>query len=572
MDATTDPPLDLIITAANLAINGDTPVEVKLSTGHPKNSITSTRRDTIAVTSIPADLVATGSIISDINNTLAPASAAIMPSLYDNNGTMGSQADDTAEANVQPGVSQSAASASIVPKILMEQNLSEPPTFDNLPTEMVANILDLSHIHDLPALRLACKLTNVSATKRFARTHFRLLKILVSQQGLQSLIKICNHPAFGSAIRTVALSSFRLLEQSLDYCTVAHLSNDNLSSTPQDARTRTRHYARRLDEQQAIQESGKAQDLLTQAFSILETYGNRIRIGVNDDYSLNTAHSCHGNEAFFEGDVYSDYGEYCRDKCLKLLLNAAFRSGCKVDSVSILESEGRDDMQLQLENEKSENGDLIISEISHFGLDTDAALTVLSELRNFTFTINEGDGNTSPRLSANTVESIDYMISLSPHLEKVELKFDFDFISCRDPELLVGRENRKVYEAFDKISASLTSDKLHNLRLEYLVGNEASFLNLLDKHKKTLRFVALRSCILRLHGVWARILMWMLDNLVMEGLCLEILVVESEPFKHAGIFGHGIKLSGNTVEEWRKALTDAVAELQEESGGPSTDL
>jgi hypothetical protein len=85
-----------------------------------------------------------------------------------------------------------------------------PASFSSLPPELVAKICtdpDLDK-DDLVALRLTSKTQGVhaSATKTFAKRYFTDVLLLWSEYSLETFVKICQHPVFGSSIHRIQLS------------------------------------------------------------------------------------------------------------------------------------------------------------------------------------------------------------------------------------------------------------------------------------------------------------------------------------------------------------------------------
>jgi hypothetical protein len=143
---------------------------------------------------------------------------------------------------------------------------------------------------DLIALRLTSKSQGIhfSATKEFAKRYFTEVPLVYTRYSLQAFVEICRHHIFGSAVRKVRLSYTRFLPECFED-EGKKLLDRSWSGTRSLPRRKVlnaiRLLADRCDEEDDLNRSDDARDLLAAAFSALSRWNHPLELGVTSSES-----------------------------------------------------------------------------------------------------------------------------------------------------------------------------------------------------------------------------------------------------------------------------------------------
>jgi hypothetical protein len=337
-----------------------------------------------------------------------------------------------------------------------------PASFSSLPPELVAKICtdpDLDK-DDLVALRLTSKTQGVhaSATKTFAKRYFTDVLLLWSEYSLETFVKICQHPVFGSSIHRIQLSC-------------AHYDQDDFDQIVNGLRVKchTPRYflqqIQRLCERYDAEQYDRSQvtALLDQAFGLLAESNHSFVLAV----STMEEKSLGASKIWTTSSTRTDHFCAYSFGVLDCLLQAADKSGCRVRGVEI---EVTCDLDMSLE-------DYSLDEWNEW--ESVRSLTELKlDLPTEVYDYRNDDG------------LLYEMLSLTPHLKTLHIRVD--------PS---DRDNHPLGTLTDAI-ACLPLEELHLVDL-YLL--EESMTDMLEGLGSTLRRLKISDCAIT--GSWKQILL-----------------------------------------------------------------
>lgn len=168
--------------------------------------------------------------------------------------------------------------------------MDPPASFSSLPPELVTKICQDSVLgkQDLIALRLTSKSHGIhlSASKEFAKRYFNTIRLIYTRYSLQAFADICKHPIFGPAVRAVQLSYVRFLPDSFEEESKS-LLHGYYGKTKSQKRTEyldnIRLLVNRCEQQEDLNHTNNAEDLLTAAFTALSHWDHSLHISVDSD-------------------------------------------------------------------------------------------------------------------------------------------------------------------------------------------------------------------------------------------------------------------------------------------------
>jgi hypothetical protein len=135
---------------------------------------------------------------------------------------------------------------------------------------------------DLVALRLTSKAQGIhaSATKAFAQRYFTDVLLLWSKYSLETFVKICQHPVFGSSIRRIQLSCARYSEGEFEE-SVQELLDENPGRC--ELVVMIQELAKRCDHDHEQFDPARVDALLDQAFGHLAKSNGSFVLAVSAD-------------------------------------------------------------------------------------------------------------------------------------------------------------------------------------------------------------------------------------------------------------------------------------------------
>jgi hypothetical protein len=165
--------------------------------------------------------------------------------------------------------------------------MDPPASFSSLPPELVTKICHDTVLEkgDLIALRLTSKSQGIhlSATREFAKRYFKEILLVYTRYSLQAFVEICRHHIFGSVVRKVGLSYTRFLPECFED-EGKKLLDRSWSGTRPLLRRKVlndiRLLADRCDEEDDLNRSDDARDLLAAAFTALSRWDHPLKLGV----------------------------------------------------------------------------------------------------------------------------------------------------------------------------------------------------------------------------------------------------------------------------------------------------
>lgn len=162
--------------------------------------------------------------------------------------------------------------------------MDPPASFSSLPPELVDKICRDSVLRkkDLIALRLTSKAHGIylSASEEFAKRHFKGILLVYTRYSLQMFVEICKHSTFGPAVKKVQLSCARFSSESFVEEIIGRLRGGTHCG-PHDALNDMQRLVNRCDEEEDLEGSSDAGDLLTAAFTALSRWRQPLELSVS---------------------------------------------------------------------------------------------------------------------------------------------------------------------------------------------------------------------------------------------------------------------------------------------------
>jgi hypothetical protein len=209
--------------------------------------------------------------------------------------------------------------------------MDQPASFSSLPPELVAKICNDPDLdkEDLIALRLTSKTQGVhaSATKTFAKRYFTDVLLLWSKYSLETFVKICQHPVFGSSIRKVQLSCARYEEAEFED-SVQELLGQNHERC--ELLRMIQQLGERCDHDHEQFDSERVEALLDQAFGHLAKLDNCFVLAVAADEENSLGRSKVLGPQMGSGGWWAD--PY---SALEYLILAADRSSLEIRKIEV---------------------------------------------------------------------------------------------------------------------------------------------------------------------------------------------------------------------------------------------
>lgn len=373
---------------------------------------------------------------------------------------------------------------------------------DRLPFEMVAIIGHHAGRSTLYNLRLTCKTMANITELTFAKRFFSERRHIFSRHSLEELVAITAHPVFGCHVHAVILGQTRLLIPGLADLILFHGNRSD--------RTAIGEHREILDEQEILDHGGEALRLLTQAMTNISHHHDMITVGTWPDILIRdqtwepwdpketgfNEYHCQGCDTWLSGAgqfvrrrhkmLFSEpnarFVEY-RDEpkaSLEMLLHAATKAGCKVDTVKLCFDvcKGIEPGPLDSLSEQAIVDVRVIDVATCSDLDNDT--------EGFSFDLDKS------------------LFKSAINVEKVRLDFtgfgEYNFDDLAVPSMF-------------------STKKLRRLHLSDVTIREKTFMGLLAQHKRTLQHLSLLTTMITgTKGVldidWTKVLPWMSQNLL----------------------------------------------------------
>lgn len=323
-------------------------------------------------------------------------------------------------------------------------------------------------------------------------------------------MELCKHPLFGPHVREVVLDSFRFNE--LLVHKTGHKLNTSIFTRDltgiREVREDMNIYLGYLEEEYELERSGKAIELLTEASCSPCLHDKPINISLPGGSirslekiitrtSLRPIDYLTASDIFRRREKVQEHGwDYVLNHvtlafALMMMLEAVVKSGCKISS-----------LHLEVPDSAWRNVNIEPSAIQVVS----KALTALKEIR---LDLNEG-----PLMIG--LDSV-FQATL-PHAESLEKLY----LRVAD-ERLSWHEGSCVFflDSTTCILDSITSNSLFHVQLEDTPIRATDLLKFLEKHKHTLRELALLK--IALIGEWGDILVWIEENLHFEKFCITLM-------------------------------------------------
>jgi hypothetical protein len=345
--------------------------------------------------------------------------------------------------------------------------MDPPASFSSLPPELVAKICtdpDLGK-EDLIALRLTSKTQGVhaSATKTFAKCYFTNVPLLWSQYSLETFVKICQHPVFGSSIHRIQLSCAHYDQDDFDQIV------DGIKArchTPRYFLKQIQRLCERYDAEQY--DRSQATALLDQAFGLLAESNHSFVLAVStiEEKSLGAS------KIWTTSSTCTDHFWAYSFRKLDCLLQAADKCGCRVRGVEI---QVTCDLDMSMEDYPLDGWNEWESVRSLEELKLDLPTEV--------YAYRDYDG------------LFHGMLSLTPHLKILHTHVD------------PSDRNNETFRTLAETISGLPLEELHLIDL-CMLGE--SMTDLLEGLGPTLRRLKISDCIIT--GSWKQILLCILQH------------------------------------------------------------
>lgn len=444
--------------------------------------------------------------------------------------------------------------------------MAAPPDGLYVCPQISSRIADHLEEEDIPAFRLAGKEFCISATPAFIRHFFTEITVFWSRESLRTLVEVCRHDVFGKHIKQITFAS-----QVLDEL---NSISDYFSSANTEAELelfRLDYTCAKLEQSQMIN-SKEGIQLLSYALTYLNIYGNPITLGMRDTVGDREVPGSVLQRSKFMSRIHFNTWQTDRKSTSKALFDAAAKSQCNIDSLSInfeagVASYPADSMyyingaDLTPSTRRNPNAKALCANIK--------SLTMAMHYPKPYDTTGLPLCLTSKNLWVDDYNSFAPFLIQSCPLQNLSLTLDLDKTDMsKDP-------------AFDEYNISLVCTEairakpgmLTSLRLDGFFIDEGSLRDAPKAIKSTLRIFELHDCTLVTYdggpqGCWSRLLRCWKGVLKLDSLSLGDLWVEyagrDRAFSvYAKVFTGAKRFKGGRV---REGFEEVVSEVDEAEG------
>ncbi|THW33544.1 hypothetical protein D6D21_09952 [Aureobasidium pullulans] len=378
----------------------------------------------------------------------------------------------------------------------MPPNMDHPPNLLSLPNEILSEICAHTNgsrrRHPLKLLRLTCKHLYVPATKEFAKKFLVNPHVMVSNYSLNALVEICKHPIIGPYVRGITVEAYRLCHNRFgsDASELSEWAAEGNIEEMRGLMALLQGHMDALEEESILEDSGRAVDLLTEALKHIKVHHNSACLSLS---AKRATSPLGGNNGLGKLSDHRRHGAKSRTSLLKfratlrMILDAAKRSGCQVDELAFIVPD--EEVSCELE--------------SSVDLVTGTSIDIFAGLKSIKLALRSYDTDL-------TTENLALILPLAKCISTLELAARVYV----EGEVVTGA--KPATEHATSILRSVRSNALRRVHLSTLVCEQRDLQAFLDKHKSTIKELFLIEIVVV--GSWNQMLEWFSDNLCLRRL------------------------------------------------------
>ncbi|THW46789.1 hypothetical protein D6D22_02892 [Aureobasidium pullulans] len=405
------------------------------------------------------------------------------------------------------------------------------PTLITLPNEMIARVVDHSGVEDCQQLRLTNKLLSVFASKELARLCFKTVNVSMTRYTLDALVRVCQHPIFGQYVREVGLLTTRARPERITK-PLKDFQNSFKTGGLEDLNNAyhvLQVYAKQCHEEFTLEQSGEGTQLLTTALKSLKERGQSVLLSATD---------CLGPMEIGAKRAYRDHAFKYLSKCngrlrssMRVLANAAFRSGCRINGLHIEHDCDISDCALDAPE--------CVIDLGH-------VLGAFSMIKTFCIEFRDLP-------SEKSLKSLGAMLSISRQLEDVTVSLRCVPGGCR-------LEKASIRTVDDLLCEGL-SHGLKKVRLSGFPISQYGLVCILGNSFHTLQSLELTQIALR-RGTWGLVIPWLRNNFSLSEITIEdVYQVDDDDLNEEGYLAEEVdfeSICATGREEVNSALADCI--------------
>ncbi|THY26323.1 hypothetical protein D6D00_05673 [Aureobasidium pullulans] len=405
------------------------------------------------------------------------------------------------------------------------------PTLITLPNEMIARVVDHSGVEDCQQLRLTNKLLSVFASKELARLCFKTVNVSMTRYALDALVRVCQHPIFGQYVREVGLLTTRARPERITK-PLKDFQNSFKTGGLEDLNNAyhvLQVYAKQCHEEFTLEQSGEGTQLLTTALKSLKERGQSVLLSATD---------CLGPMEIGAKRAYRDHAFKYLSKCngrlrssMRVLANAAFRSGCRINGLHIEHDCDISDCALDAPE--------CVIDLGH-------VLGAFSMIKTFCIEFRDLP-------SEKSLKSLGAMLSISRQLEDVT-------VSLRCVPGGYRLEKASIRTVDDLLCEGL-SHGLKKVRLSGFPISQYGLVCILGNSFHTLQSLELTQIALR-RGTWDLVIPWLRNNFSLSEITIEdVYQVDDDDLNEEGYLAEEVdfeSICATGREEVNSALADCI--------------
>ncbi|THX33885.1 hypothetical protein D6D10_07719 [Aureobasidium pullulans] len=378
----------------------------------------------------------------------------------------------------------------------MPPNMDQPPNLLSLPNEILSEICAHTNgsrrRHPLKLLRLTCKHLYVPATKEFAKKFLVNPHVMINNYSLNALVEICKHPIIGPYVRGITVEAYRLCHNRFgsDASELSEWAAEGNIEEMRGLMALLQGHMDALEEESILEDSGRAVDLLTEALKHIKVHHNSACLSLSAKWATSPLG---GNKGLGKLSDHRSHGAKSRTSLLKfratlrMLLDAAKRSGCQVDELAFIVPD--EEVSCELE--------------SSVDLVTGTSIDIFAGLKSIKLALRSYDTDL-------TTKNLALILPLAKCISTLELAARVYV----EGEVVTGA--KPATEHATSILRSVRSNALRRVHLSTLVCEQRDLQAFLDKHKSTIKELLLTEIVVV--GSWNQMLEWFSDNLCLRRL------------------------------------------------------
>ncbi|THY26635.1 hypothetical protein D6D01_04387 [Aureobasidium pullulans] len=404
------------------------------------------------------------------------------------------------------------------------------PNLITLPNELIARIVECLEAKECEQLRLTHRHLNIFASRELAKICFQLVYVSMTRYSLETLLNICQHHLFGPYVAAISLTTKRAQADDIDehLAVFQKLFRKGGLEGLDNAHHILKSYIDECHEQFALEKSGEGTRLLTASLRLLKERGQSVSLAVTD--------ACSGFQPIGTLRAYRDRSFGARPNStgrlktsMRVLTNAAFRSGCRVDSLDIIHDCdncgcGPDDSECLFNlggHIMNTFNTMKTVYIKYSNLPSKASLKSLKAILSI-----------SPRLDDVTIE-LGYVPDF--HEQRLSIKFAEDLLSCRT--FKPGWKRVK-----------LCSFPISQKALVAILSNVSETLEILELESISLR-----------RGTWDLVIPWIRNNLSLTMIDLgDLFEVDDDDLNEHGYLAESCDKYSGIFAEGTEEVQDAL--------------